>query len=318
MCHAGLVLEYKQGHYPQNCSPCFLVPKPGLSALRLVVDDGELNKKTVNPSGLLPNMELTLRKIAYFRYKTKMDKRSGFWQVELTPNARELLAFITPQGRVYKWNAMPFGVINAPALFQQLMNKLLSILRRRPVVQELICWGTQMGAHTDDGRLGTNNQADHLFLLREWFDVCKQNNTRLKLEKFEFMQGTVQYLGFDSGSWWWTPAAAKAKPLMDAKVRHANPKKRLHDVRSFFGACNFYRRHITNFIYTSAVVTDLIKKTTTWRWGPQEQEALDQLKDKVANAKCLGVPRAQGEIIMVTAASNLGGGRTLFQWQALE
>ena len=90
-------------------------------------------------------------------------------------------------------------------------------------------------------------------------------------------------------------------------LRHEDPKKGLHDVRSFIGACNFYRRHIKNFTYTSAVLTDLIKKSTTWRWGPQEQQAFDELKDKVANAKCLGVPRAQGEIILVTDASNVGG-----------
>ena len=63
---------------------------------------------------------------------------------------------------------------------------------------------------------------------------------------------------------------------------------------------------------------DLIKKSTTWRWGPQEQQAFDELKDNVANAKCLGVPRAQREIILVTDASNVGGDGMLFQWQALE
>ena len=136
----------------------------------------------------------------------------------------------------------------------------------------------------------------------------QENHTRLKLEKCEFMQETMQYLGFDVGYGWWTPAASRAEPLMDAKVRHEDPKKGLHDVRSFIGACNFYGRHIKNFTYTSAVLTDLIKKSTTWRWGPQEQQAFDELKDKVANAKCLGVPRAQGEIILVTDASNVGGG----------
>ena len=105
---------------------------------------------------------------------------------------------------------------------------------------------------------------------------------------------------------------------MDAEVRHEDPKKGLHDVRSFNGACNFYRRHIKNFSYTSAILTDLINKSTTWRSGPQKQRAFDELKDKVANAKCLGVPRAQGEIILVTDASNVGGGGTLFEWQALE
>ena len=263
-------------------------------------------------------MESTLEKIASCRYKTKMDKRSGFWQVDLTPNAQELLAFITPQGRVFKWKVMPFGVANAPALFQELMNKILSILRRRPKVQELISRGAQMEAHIDDVCLGTNTQEDHLILLGVFFAVCQENHTRLKLEKCEFMQETMLYLGFDVGYGWWTPAASKAKPLMDAKVRHEDSKKGVHDVRSFIGACNFYRRHIKNFTHTSALLTDLIKKSTTWRWGPEEQQAFDELKDKVANAKCLGVPRAQGEIILVTDASNVGGGGTLFQWQALE
>ena len=105
---------------------------------------------------------------------------------------------------------------------------------------------------------------------------------------------------------------------MDAKVRHEDPKKGLHDVRSFLGACNLYRHHRRTFAYTSAVLMNLIKMSTTWRWGPQELQAFDQLKYKVVNAKCLGVPRAQGEIILVTDASNVGGGGTLFQWQAPE
>ena len=83
----GLVLEYKDGDYPQHCSPCFLVAKPGSTTQRLVVDYGELNKKTLNHSGSVPNVESTLDKIASCRYKTKMGKRNGFSQVDLTPNA---------------------------------------------------------------------------------------------------------------------------------------------------------------------------------------------------------------------------------------
>ena len=316
--HAGLVLEYRDGDYPQHCSPCFLVAKPGSTAKRLVVDYRELNKKTRNHSGSIPNMESTLEKIASCRYKTKMDKRSRFWQVDLTPNAQELLALITPQGRVFKWKVMPFGVASASTLFQELMNKILSILRRRPKVQELISRGTEMEAHIDHVCLGTNTQEDHLILLGDFFAVCQENHTRLKLEKCELMQETMQYLGFDVGYGPRTPAAFKAKPLMDAKIEHEDPKKGLHDVCSFIGACNFYRRHIKNFTYTSDILTDLIKRSTTWRCGPQEQQAFDKLKDKVANAKCLGVPRAQEEIILVTDASNVGSGGRLFQWQALE
>ena len=238
--------------------------------------------------------------------------------MDLTPNAQNLLALIGPEGRVFKWKVMPFGVANTPALFHTVRNKILSIVRRRTVVQELISRGAQMEAHIDDLCLGTNTQEDHLILLGKFFPVCQKNYTRLKLLKCEFMQETLQYLGFDIGYGWWTPAASKAEPLMDAKVRHEDPKNGFHDVRSFIEACNFYCRHIQSFTYTSAILTDLIKQTTTSRWAPQEQQVFDELKDKVANAKGLVVPRSQGEIILVTDASNVDGGQTLFQWQALE
>ena len=135
---AGLVEEYKRGNYPHHCSPCFLVAEPGSTALQLVADCGEVYKKTQNHSGSIPNMENTLEPIAKCQYKTKMDKRSGFWPVDFTAAAQELLALMTSKGRVFQWKVMPFRVANAPALFQELMTEILYILRRRPLVQELI------------------------------------------------------------------------------------------------------------------------------------------------------------------------------------
>ena len=293
--------------YPHHCSPCFLVAKPGSTALRLVVDYGEVNKKTQNHSGSIPNMENTLERIAKCRYKTKMDKHSGFWQVDLTAAAQELLAFITPEDRVFKWKVMPFGVANAPALFQELMNKILYILRRRPLVQELISRGAEMEAHIDDVSLGTNTKEDHVLLLREFFIVCQENHLRIQLEKCEFMKEEMEYLGFDVGYGWWKPAASKMQPLQDMQIRD-DPKKGLHDVRSFVGACNFYLRHIHNFTYSSAPLTDLIKKTTPWRWTSREEECFQELKKKIASSNCLGVPRPEGEIVLITDASDVGGG----------
>ena len=271
---AGLVEEYKHGDYPQHCSPCILVAKPGSTALRPVVDCGEVNKKTQNHSGSILNMENTLERIANCRYKTKMDKRSGFWQVDLTAAAQELLAFITPKGRVFKWKVMPFGVANAPALFQKLMNKILYILRRRPLVQELISRGAEMEAHIDDVSLGTNTKEDHVLLLREFFIVCQENHLRIKLEKCELMKEEMEYLGLDVGYGLWKPPASKMQPLQDMQIRD-DPKKGLHDVRSFVGACNFYRRHIHNFTYSSAPLTDLIKKTT-FGGGPPERKSVSR------------------------------------------
>ena len=65
---------------------------------------------------------------------------------------------------------------------------------------------------------------------------------------------------------------------MDATVQHEDPKKGLHDVGSFIGACNFYHRHIKIFTYTRAILTD--KKNTPWRWNSPKQQAFDELKDK--------------------------------------
>ena len=196
---AGLVEEYKKGDYPHHCSPCFLVAKPGSTALRLVADYDEVSKKPQNHSGGIPNMENTLERIAKCRYKTKMHKRSGFWQVDVTSAAQELLAFITPKGCVLKWKVMPFEVASAPALFQELMNKILYILRRRPLVQQLISRGAEMEAHIDDLSLLINTQEDHVLLLREGFIVCQENYLRIKLEKSEFMKEEMEYFGFQLG-----------------------------------------------------------------------------------------------------------------------
>ena len=305
---ACLVEEYKKGDYPHHCSPCFLVAKPGSTAIRLVVDYCEVNKKTQNHSGSIPNMGNTLERIAKCRYKTKMDKHSGFWQVDLTAAAQELLAFITPKGRVFKGKVMPFGVANAPALFQELMNKILCILRRRPLVQELISRGAEMEAHIHYMILGTNTQEDHVLLLREFFIVCQENHLQIKLEKNEFLKEEIEYLGFDLGYGWWKPAASKMQPLQDMQIPN-DPKKGLHDVRSFVGACNFYRRHMHNLIYSS----DLIKKMTPSRWTTREEEFFQELKKKIASCNCLGVPRPKGEIVLITDAIDVGGGGTMYQ-----
>ena len=146
------------------------------TALRLVVDYGEVNRKTQNHSGSIPNMQNTPERIAKCRYKTKIDKRSGFWQVDLTAAAQELMTLINAKGCVFKWRVMPFGVPNAPVLFQELINKILYILRRNPLVGELISREGEMEANIDDVSLVTDTQKDHVLLLREFFFVCQENH----------------------------------------------------------------------------------------------------------------------------------------------
>ena len=138
----------------------------------------------------------------------------------------------------------------------------------------------------------------------------------MKLEKCEFIKEEMGYLGFDAGYSWWKSAASKMQPLRDMQIR-VDPKKGLHHVRSFVSACNFYSRHIHNFSYSSAPLTDLIKNTTPWRWTAREEGCFQALKKKIASSNCLGVPCPKGKIVLIIDASDVGGGATIYQWQEL-
>ena len=106
------------------------------------------------------------------------------------------------------------------------------------------------------------------------------------------------------------------QPLQDMQIRGGS-KYGLHDVRIFVGACNFYRRHIHNFTYSSAPLTNLFKKTTPWWWTAREQECFQELKKKIASSNCLGVPRPKGEIVLITDASDGGGMERFFDGKSL-
>ena len=175
----GMCEAYKNTEIPEHCSPCFLVAKRGSTAKRLVVDYRKLNTMIKLHAGSLPVMENTIENAASCKFKSKMDKRSGFWQVDLTERAKELMAFRTQNGRVFRWLVMPFGIANAPALFQELMNQVLTILKQRPAVEALLERGAVAEAHIDDVLLGTNSIEDHLLLLSEFFDVRVEQNLRI-------------------------------------------------------------------------------------------------------------------------------------------
>ena len=148
-----------------------------------------------------------------------MDKRSGLWQVDLTRAAQELLAFVTPKGHIFRSEVMAFGVANAPALFQHLTNQSLYILRRRPLVHELVSRGVEMEVHIDDVSLGTNTQEGYILLLQGVFTVCQESHLHIKLQKCEFMREEMEYLVFGAGYGWRKPAALKMHPLQEMRIR---------------------------------------------------------------------------------------------------
>ena len=127
---SDLAEEYTKTDYPKHCSPCFHVEKSRSSAKRLVVHYGKLNRLTKRQLGTLPSLERALGRASACCYKSKLDERSGFSQVKLTKRAQDTSAFVAPSGQVFKWKVVPFGLANAPAKFQELMNQVLQRMKR--------------------------------------------------------------------------------------------------------------------------------------------------------------------------------------------
>ena len=201
----NLAEKYEQAEYPKHCSPCFLVDKPGSNAKRLVVHYRKLNKLTEKHSGSLLNLEQALERAAHCCFKSKLDKRSAFWKVELTKRAQHLSAFTAPNGQVFKWKVMPFGLTNAPATVEELMNQVVARMKLKPTVQALLKKGAVIEVYIDDVLCGTDDADDHLRLVEVFLRTCEECNIRVKLEKCEFMEEKIEYLGFQVGWRWWKP-----------------------------------------------------------------------------------------------------------------
>ena len=104
-------------------SPSILVLKPD-GTLRFCTDFRKLNSLTKTDSFLLPRIEDCIDRVGRAKYVTKFDLLKGYWQILLTDRARCLSAFATPDG-LCQYCVMPFGMKNAPATFQRMINKLL-------------------------------------------------------------------------------------------------------------------------------------------------------------------------------------------------
>lgn len=209
---AGLVEPFPVGEFPKHCSPTFLVDKKESKTRRMVGQYAKLNKRTKPHAGFLPNMEEMVENLARCRFKSKLDLRSGFWQIGLSDRAKELTVFTTPNGRCFRWSCMPFGLQGAPGVFQEMMEILVAKVKMSPLLKEILVKG-YIGAFFDDCGIGTQNEETHLTLLESFLKVCLENNVRIKLSKCEFMKEEIEYLGYHIGWGTWKPTPKKVEAL---------------------------------------------------------------------------------------------------------
>ena len=113
---------------------------------------------------------------------------------------------------------MPFGLTNAPATFQELMNQVLARMKLKLTVQALLKKGAVIEVYIDDVLLRTDDADDHLRSVEEFLRTCEECNTRVKLEKCEFMQEEMEYSGFQVGWIWWRPVKDEVAPILKAAI----------------------------------------------------------------------------------------------------
>ena len=163
-------------------SPTVIVPKKD-GSLRFCVDYRRLNAVTRKDVYPLPRIEDILASLGEAKRFTSLDLASGYWQIELDESAREKSAFTTHRG-LYEFTRMPFGLCNAPATFQRVMQQVLAGVE----------WDSVF-SFIDDLLVASKTFSEHLNHLREVLQRLRAANLRLKTKKCSLLREETTYLG---------------------------------------------------------------------------------------------------------------------------
>ena len=281
-------------------APLLVVPKKadasGKPKLRVVVDFRKLNDLTIGDSFPLPNITDILDQLGNAKYFTTLDLASGYHQIPMIEEDKPKTAFSTPYGH-YEFNRMPFGLKNAPATFQRLMNSVLTGLQ-----------GLKCLVYLDDIVVYGASLEDHNRRLKEVLKRLRENNLKLQPDKCEFLRKEVIYLGHIISENGIQPDPSKLKAIKEFPT----PKK-VKDIQSFIGLAGYYRKFIEDFSKIAKPLTKLTKKTEKFEWTSEQQNAFDILKEKLTTAPVLKYPDFTQEFIVTTDAPDYAIGAVLSQ-----
>ena len=152
--------------------------------IRFCVDFRKLNSKTIKDAYAIPRPEETLHLLASAKYFTKLDLRSRYWQVEVKEEDIPKTAFQVGTLEFYEFHRMPFGLCNAPATFQRLMEMCMGDMNLRDCL-----------VYLDDIIIFSSTFEEHIDRLTAVFSRLQEHNLKLKASKCEFMMSQVTYLG---------------------------------------------------------------------------------------------------------------------------
>ncbi|UYV77021.1 hypothetical protein LAZ67_14002906 [Cordylochernes scorpioides] len=278
-------------------SPVILVRKKD-GTWRFCVDYRRLNKITKKDVYPLPRIDDALDSLASSSYFSTMDLRSGYWQIEVDEKDREKTAFITPDG-LYEFQIMPFGLCNAPATFERMIDSVLGSLK----------WNMCL-CYLDDIVVYAPTFEEHLRRLQLVLSCIQKAGLSLNHKKCLFGSRRIKILGH----------------LVDANGIHPDPDKveavskfprprNISELKSFLGLCSYYRRFIENFADKARSLHDLLKTEKQFYWDAAQEKAFEVLKTALISEPVLGHFDESADTHLHTDASGHGIGAVLLQIQ---
>ena len=274
-------------------SPCILVPKHD-GGFRFCTDFRKVNDKTKSDSFPIPRIADCIDQIGNAKFVSTFDMLKGYWQVPLTQRAREISAFVTPSG-LYQYKVMPFGMKNAPATFQRMVNKLVRDIDG--------CEG-----YIDDVVIFSDNWSDHIRQIERFFQIMREAKLTINLMKSEFGKATVKYLGHIVGQGQVRPLDAKIQTI----VKYPIPTSR-KELARFLGMAGYYRNFCLNFSEIAAPLTNLLSKKVKFVWTDDCQLAFDKVKLLLQKSPVLKSPDYEKPFKLIIDSSDVGTGSVLVQ-----
>ena len=259
-------------------------------------DYRRLNAVTVKDSYPLSRIDDTLDALSGPRYFTTLDLAAGYWQVPVAEEDKKKTAFVT-QKDLWQFNKMPFGLANAPATFQRMMEVVLAGLQ----------WSECL-IYLDDVIVFSSSFDMHMQRLGLVFERLEKANLKLKPSECQFVQSEVCYLEHAVSEKERQPNSERVKAVSE----YPSPKD-VSQLKTFLGMAGYYRRFIPNFSETAAPLYELLKKEKPFEWSVSCEKAFTEIREKMATRLVLSFPDFSLPFELSVDASEIGLGAVLQQ-----
>lgn len=276
-------------------SPVVLVKKKD-GTVRFCIDFRRLNKITQKDVYPMPRIDDALDCLQGSNYFSSIDLRSGYWQVPMAESSKDKTAFATPDG-LFEYNVMPFGLCNAPATFERMMDNVLRGLKWKVCLRYL-----------DDVVVFSQTFEEHLRRLDNILSALSKAGLQLNTKKCRFASRSIRVLGHIVSKEGIQPDPDKIRA-----VSHFPHPQSVKDVRSFLGLCSYFRRFVRGFACLAEPLYRLLNKNTTFSWSSECEQSFDKLKHLLTSDPILRHFDSSAPIELHTDASGFGLGAVLTQ-----